>query len=110
MKAVEKAVTAWASAWEQQNMNAYYAAYSNRFDPQGMSLSAWKAERKNRIVGKPAISVKISDLKITVNGDRASASFRQQYPSGGYRASTNKTLRMQYEGGKWRITREETGR
>lgn len=110
MKAVEKAVTAWASAWEQQNMNAYYAAYSNRFDPQGMSLSAWKAERKNRIVGKPAISVKISDLKITVNGDRASASFRQQYSSGGYRASTNKTLRMQNEGGKWRITREETGR
>lgn len=110
MKAVEKAVTAWASAWEKQNMNAYYAAYSNRFDPQGMSLSAWKAERKNRIVGKPAISVKISDLKITVNGDRASASFRQQYSSGGYRASTNKTLRMQNEGGKWRITREETGR
>lgn len=110
MKAVEKAVAAWASAWEQQNMNAYYAAYSNRFDPQGMSLSAWKAERKNRIVGKPAISVKISDLKITVNGDRASASFRQQYSSGGYRASTNKTLRMQNEGGKWRITREETGR
>ena len=110
MKAVEKAVTAWASAWEQQNMNAYYAAYSNRFDPQSMSLSAWKAERKNRIVGKPAISVKISDLKITVNGDRASASFRQQYSSGGYRASTNKTLRMQNEGGKWRITREETGR
>ena len=110
VKAVEKAVAAWASAWEQQNMNAYYAAYSNRFDPQGMSLSAWKAERKNRIVGKPAISVKISDLKITVNGDRASASFRQQYSSGGYRASTNKTLRMQNEGGKWRITREETGR
>lgn len=110
MKAVEKAVTAWASAWEQQNMTAYYAAYSNHFDPQGMSLSAWKAERKNRIVGKSAISVKISDLKITVNGDRASASFRQQYSSGGYRASTNKTLRMQNEGGKWRITREETGR
>lgn len=110
VKAVEKAVAAWASAWEQQNMNAYYAAYSNRFDPQGMSLSAWKAERKKRIVGKPAISVKISDLKITVNGDRASASFRQQYSSGGYRASTNKTLRMQNEGGKWRITREETGR
>lgn len=110
VKAVEKAVAAWASAWEQQNMTAYYAAYSNRFDPQGMSLSAWKTERKNRIVGKPAISVKISDLKITVNGDRASASFRQQYSSGGYKASTRKTLRMQNEGGKWRITREEAGR
>lgn len=108
--AVEKAVLGWAKAWEQQNMPAYYAAYSSRFDPQGPTLAAWKTDRKNRIVEKPAITVEIRDLKVHVQGDRAAANFRQFYASGGYKATTRKTLRMQYEGDKWRIIREETGR
>lgn len=108
--AVEKAVGNWAKAWAQQNMSAYYAAYSNRFEPQGSTLSAWKTERKERIVGKPAITVEVRDLKVQVKGEQATASFRQYYASGGYKATTRKTLRLQYEGGQWRITREETGR
>lgn len=108
--AVEKAVAAWAKAWENQDMNAYYAAYSSQFDPQGSSLTEWKTERKARIVGKPAITVEVRNLKVAIQGDRADASFRQHYASGGYKASTRKTLRMQREGEKWRIIREETGR
>lgn len=108
--AVEKAVANWAKAWEQQNMPGYYAAYSSRFEPQGSTLAAWKTERKDRIVGKPAITVDVRDLKVQVKGNQATASFRQHYASGGYKAATRKTLRMQYEGNKWRITREETGR
>lgn len=109
--AVEKAVAAWARAWEQQNMANYYAAYSPRFKPaNGSSLDNWKAERKARIVDKPTISVDVRDLKVSVNGDRATASFRQAYASGSLKTTTRKTLQMQYEGDKWRITREETGR
>lgn len=108
--AIEKSVLAWANAWEQQNMPAYYSAYSSRFEPQGSTLAAWKTERKERIVGKPAITVTVNDLKTSVQGERATASFRQYYASGGYKATTRKTLRLQREGDKWRITREETGR
>nr|WP_314704885.1 tetratricopeptide repeat protein [uncultured Comamonas sp.] len=108
--AIEKSVLAWANAWEQQNMSAYYSAYSSRFEPQGSTLAAWKTERKERIVGKPAITVTVNDLKTSVQGERATASFRQYYASGGYKATTRKTLRLQREGDKWRITREETGR
>ena len=109
-RAVEKAVLAWAKAWEEQNMTAYYAAYSPRFDPQGPTLAEWKIDRKNRIVGKSEINVDMHNLKVTVQGNRASASFRQNYTAGAYKASTRKTLRLQQEGEKWRITREETGR
>ena len=107
---VEKAVLAWAKAWEQQNMTAYYAAYSNHFEPQEGSLAAWKVERKERIVGKPSITLEVRDLKVAVQGERATASFRQYYASGSFKATTRKTLRMQREGDKWRITREEAGR
>lgn len=108
--AVNKVVASWAKAWEQQNMNAYYAAYSNRFEPQSGTLAAWKIERRDRIVGKPAISVEVRNLKVSIQGDRATASFRQHYTSGGYKATTRKTLQLQREGDKWRITREGTGR
>ena len=108
--AVESAVAAWAKAWEQQNMAGYYAAYSNQFDPQGGTLAEWKTERKARIVGKPAITVDVRDLKVQVQGDKATANFRQFYSAGGYKATTRKTLTLRDEGGKWRITREETGR
>lgn len=108
--AVEKAVLGWAKAWEQQNINAYYAAYSPRFDPQGGTLAAWKQERKDRIVGRDAITVAVRNLKVTLDGDKAAASFQQYYASGSYKATTRKTLRMQREGNQWRIVREETGR
>jgi colicin import membrane protein len=107
---VEKAVMAWARAWAQQDMSSYYAAYSARFAVPEGNLAAWKAERRERIVGKPSITVEVRDLKITSKADSATASFRQYYASGSYKATTRKTLRLQHEGDKWRITREETGR
>lgn len=106
---VKSAVTAWSQAWARQDMAAYYAAYSDQFQPQGSTLAAWKTERKERIVGKPTISVEVRDLKVKVQGTQATANFRQFYASGGYKATTRKTLRLQQEGEKWRIIREETG-
>lgn len=108
--AVRSAVAAWARAWEQQDMSAYYAAYSSKFEPQGMNLAQWKAERKERIVGKDSITVDVQDLKVNVQGERALANFRQYYAAGSFKASTRKTLTMLLEGEKWRIVREETGR
>ena len=101
---------AWAKAWATQDMNSYYAAYSSNFRPSnGASLATWKAERKDRIVGKPTITVEVRDLKMDINGDKATAQFRQYYASGAYKATTRKTLHMQREGAHWRIVREETG-
>ena len=108
--AIEKAVAAWANAWKHQDMPAYYAAYSPNFKPQDSTLAAWKAERKERIVGKPTITLDVRDLKISVQGNNATASFRQFYASGGYKATTRKTLSLHQQGGKWLILREETGR
>jgi GTP pyrophosphokinase len=74
------------------------------------ALPAWKQERKDRIVGRDAITVAVRNLKVTLDGDKAAASFQQYYASGSYKATTRKTLRMQREGNQWRIVREETGR
>ncbi|MCW2311491.1 L,D-transpeptidase Cds6 family protein [Rhodoferax antarcticus] len=110
-KAVEAAVLAWTKAWSAKNMDAYLKAYSPDFDPAGkQSLSAWKKERYDRIVGRKSISVKVTNLNIRVRGDEAVASFRQAYKAERLSVFSQKTLDLKKSGQNWLITRESTGR
>jgi tetratricopeptide (TPR) repeat protein len=107
---VEAAVTAWAKAWSARNMSSYLAAYAPNFTPDGgQSRKSWEAERKARIVPRSRIEVGVSNLSVTVNGDRATAKFRQAYSSDNLDVSSNKTLDMVKSGGRWMIVREATG-
>lgn len=107
---VESAVKDWAAAWAAQDMNRYLDAYSEKFTPaDGSSLTKWKETRRLRIVGKSSISVSLRDLKVSVDGDKATAQFRQYYAAGALKSTTRKTLRLQREKGHWRITHEGTG-
>lgn len=107
---VERAVHAWASAWEKKDMTAYLDAYSDKFQPAGGgSLAAWKEERRARIVGKQAIDVKVQNLQVSVDGEQATARFRQYYAAGLLKSTTRKTLTLRHEKGQWHIVREATG-
>ncbi|MBS0598035.1 MAG: tetratricopeptide repeat protein [Comamonadaceae bacterium] len=109
-KDVAKAVHAWATAWEGQDMNGYLGAYAKSFKPQNQaSRAAWEKERRERIVGRSKINVGISELRVQVDGDKAQARFRQQYSSGGLNVSSRKTLEMVNQGGHWSIVRETSG-
>ncbi|MBI2276206.1 MAG: tetratricopeptide repeat protein [Dechloromonas sp.] len=105
---VAKAVTAWASAWSRKDMKAYLAAYAADFNtPKGISRKAWEAEREDRIAGKPGkISVTIDEPQIAINGDKATAKFRQHYKAPGLSSSTTKTLVLVRSGNKWLIKEE----
>lgn len=104
--AIESAIDAWAYAWVHQNMDGYYAAYSSKFAPNKGDLSSWKAERRDRILSKQTITLDVNDLKISVNGARATARFRQDYSADNYKDSTLKTMELQREGNQWLIVRE----
>ena len=107
---VERAVHAWASAWEKKDMTAYLDAYSDKFQPTGGgNLAAWKEERRARIVGKQAIDVKVQNLQVGIDGDQATAKFRQYYAAGSLKTVTRKTLSLRHEKGQWHIVREATG-
>ena len=87
---VVKAMNAWADAWSRKDMRAYLGAYANDFDtPKGMSRKAWEQEREQRIAGKGGkISVSFDMPQITINGDKATAKFRQHYKATGLSGST----------------------
>ena len=109
-KEVTAAVQAWAAAWAAKDMKAYLAAYGKEFDPPGrMTRAAWEKERESRIVGKSKITVQVSDLNVSVNGNKATARFRQAYSADSLNVSSRKTLDLVESNGRWLIVREATG-
>jgi len=101
-------MNAWADAWSRKDMRAYLGAYAHEFDtPKGMSRKAWEQEREQRIAGKGGkISVSFDTPQVTINGDKATAKFRQHYKATGLSSSTTKTLVFVRAGSKWLIKEE----
>jgi tetratricopeptide (TPR) repeat protein len=109
-KDAEAAVQAWAAAWSAKDMGGYLGAYGKEFDPPAkMSRAAWESERRARIVGKNRISVKLSDLAVSVNGNKAVAKFKQAYSADALNVSSRKTLELVKAGDRWMIVKESTG-
>ena len=105
---VVRAVKAWADAWSRKDMRAYLGAYASDFDtPKGMSRKAWEQEREQRIAGKGGkIAVTVDNPVVTINGDKATAKFRQHYKATGLSSTTSKTLVLVRSGSKWLIKEE----
>lgn len=105
---IARAINAWASAWERKDMKAYLDAYAADFrTPKGISRKSWEAERTKRIAGKGGkISVKIEDLRTTVNGDSATVKFRQHYKAPGLNSTATKTMALARTGNRWLIKEE----
>jgi tetratricopeptide (TPR) repeat protein len=109
-KGVESAVRAWADAWSGQDMNAYLASYGANFETPGKRpRAAWENDRRARIVGKSAISVKLSDLSVSVQGNKAFAKFVQNYSTNALNLTSRKTLELAKVGERWVIVKESTG-
>ena len=62
-----------------------------------------------RFIGYRGIGVEVSDISVSVNGDRASAKFRQGYTSDNLSVTSRKTLDLVKSGNRWLIVRESTG-
>jgi tetratricopeptide (TPR) repeat protein len=105
---VEAAVRSWAQAWSRKDVEDYFAAYTPDFSG-GKSRRAWEQERRARIVNKKKISVRVSDLTVNVQGDRATARFRQDYDADGLDISSRKTLQLVRRGNAWLIEKESVG-
>lgn len=108
---VSKAVEQWAAAWSGKDVKSYLGNYATDFQPpNGASRSAWEQERTQRITKPGKIEVDIENLDVSVDGDKATAKFRQHYRSANLSTSSNKTLVLARHGGKWQIQQERLGR
>jgi hypothetical protein len=91
-------------------MSAYLGSYAKGFKPpKGQSRSEWEAERRERIMGKSSISVKVNKLQTAVNGNSATVKFRQDYAADALSTSSRKTLELTKVGERWLIIKESIG-
>lgn len=107
---ISAAVYDWAQAWQNQNIEAYLAAYAPDFQPAGgLSREAWEAQRRERVGSPERIRVRVRNPDITiVNDERARIIFEQEYESDTYSDVTNKVLDLRRSGDRWLILRETT--
>lgn len=106
---VKDSVQGWAKAWSKRDMKAYAAAYTPDFKGSQASHAEWLKARTAVIVPRKSIEVKVSDVRVTVKGDRADVNFQQDYASDGRSIRSRKSIVMQKAGSKWLI-RDESGR
>ncbi|HET7775523.1 MAG TPA: tetratricopeptide repeat protein [Azospira sp.] len=108
--AVTKAVQSWAAAWSRKDVKGYLSFYGADFQvPGGGSRKAWENERASRIDKPGKLQVTVDDIKVSLNGDKATVRFKQNYTSATLKSSAGKTLVMQRSGGKWLIQQEKVG-
>lgn len=101
------AVREWARSWAEQDVSAYLASYSQRFEPEdGASRGVWARERRQRVTAPRGIELKLTDISLEVQGDRALVRFLQRYNSGNYSDKERKALLLTREQGRWKILRE----
>lgn len=104
---VTDVVNTWAGAWSKKDVSAYLAHYGEGFKPSGLSRSAWKRQREDRLTRPKSIQVDVSDINIQTRGDEAIVTFKQTYKSDLLGPdSMMKRLVLAKEGNQWRIVRE----
>jgi hypothetical protein len=108
---ITKELTGWLAAWSDKNVEIYLAHYATDFQtPGGESRAAWESERTTRIKKPGAIRVTYENLQIAVDGDVATAKFRQHYQSAKLKTATSKVLNLVYRAGRWLIQQERIGK
>ncbi|MES1951202.1 TPR repeat-containing protein [Salinisphaera sp. S4-8] len=103
----QSTLQSWAQVWSAQDVNGYLSMYSDDFVPDdGMSRSAWAAQRRQRVSAPKRIDVSLSDTQIKRRGEQALVTFTQRYKSNSYQDRERKALLMQESADGWRILRE----
>ena len=101
-------VASWRKAWEQKRLNAYIGHYHPGFTSKGKNLSQWKTYKGQLNDRNRKISVKVSGVRVKIDGQKAQAYFRQHYRSDTFKSSSYKILDFRKNGGKWKIYRENS--
>ena len=109
--AITRSVQGWATAWSHKDIKGYLSYYARDFDPpKGLSRKAWEEERGQRLTKPGSIEVALENVQIaSVAGDKATVRLRQHYKSANLSTSSNKTLILVRQDGKWLIQQERVG-
>ena len=107
--AAMEAVEAWRSAWNRQDLPAYFAAYSNAFDfsRRFETLEQWKHYKRAVITKKAFIRVTLENIKATkLPGGEIRLAFLQHFRSDSFNSDDIKTMMLRQTRDGWKIIYE----
>lgn len=107
--AIRGSLRRWAAAWSVRDLDAYFAAYSDAFEPTpGVSMQQWRANGVRRVRDTEHTLVQLENIEISITGeDTATAYFEQLFASGGKRYSVRTSAELRREPQGWRIIAED---
>jgi len=108
-KQVLEAVEAWRSAWSAQDLEAYYVAYDDSFDPgkRFKTIDSWKKYKKSAIRNKKFIRVELKDIVISPQRNGLiKAVMLQNYSSNSYKSEDRKEIIFKSSDAGWKIVHE----
>lgn len=105
-----KALDVWAKAWSARDVDAYLAAYSAEFKPDGgLSFEEWQSQRRARIGKAKMISVELVAPEVqAIDSQHVRVLFTQDYSSDTISDKVGKIIELASVDGAWKITRETT--
>ena len=90
-EAVTARVNDWASAWRHKDYDNYIKFYADKFSPEPpLTRDAWQKQRKARLLTPQKINLDIANLNVSCDGDRAKATFDQDYSQTAYKLQKSK--------------------
>ncbi len=105
-KEIQKVVQKWLISWQSGNMTAYRNCYAHDFQSKDMNLDAWVAHKVQVRQNSKNIKISMDKLKISASGEKATATFIQNYTSSSLKSKGQKTLHLKKTGKEWKIYRE----
>jgi hypothetical protein len=96
----------WLDSWQTTDIEAYRGFYAPDFRAKGMDLGAWVSHKTLIFRKSKNISIRMENLRISVDGNNATAEFTQYYSSSISRSSDKKILKLKKIGKEWKIYSE----
>ena len=103
---IQKVVNKWLSSWQSGDMAAYRNCYAQNFQSKDMNLDKWIDHKTQVRQNSKNIKISIERLKISANGENATATFIQHYTSSTLKSKGQKSLHLKKTGKEWKIHRE----
>jgi len=103
---IELFVEKWRRSWEEGDLQAYIGCYHPDFEARGMNIQAWKDYKQDLFNRTPGRDIRISDIKVELNGSRAVVTFEQRYQTKNYKGLGLKTFQLTKYEGNWAILEE----
>ena len=97
----------WREAWQNRDIDAYMSFYSPSFHSEALDYLGWGLKKTEIFRTAENISVKISDLWVLIEGNRAMAGFVQHYERAPYKDVGEKILILEKANSTWKIISEE---